>query len=340
MVIPDATEIPEVTVVIPSHNRLGYLKDALASVAAQRRPVARVIVVDDGSSDGTAEWLAGEWLAGPGGAAGRVLRQEPARGGSAARNAGLAGCDTPFVLFLDDDDVLRPGAIAALAAALAAARPDVAGAAGKYCRFGALSEVARDLHPRFGVTVTVWREELFGWNMPPGALLWRTEVVRRIGGWDSSLPRCEDRDLNLRAYPRRFVLVPDAVLDYRVHEGQQPGSAQVDIDRSVLARFIESLPSGDRRTAEAIIDARRHLDEGLERYTAGDFRAAVPHLLSVLRRAPTLGTSPVLGPWLIGLVAKAGVGAAIPRLAAAAVQGAVRRRRPAAPASPEQDPMA
>ncbi len=268
--------------------------------------MAGVIVVDDGSTDGTAEWLVG--------APYRVLRQEPARGGSAARNAGLALCDTPFVLFLDDDDVLRPGAVDVLATALAAARPDVAGAAGAFRRFGASRQgTGRDLHPRIRLTVPVWREELFGWNMPPAAVLWRTEVVRGIGGWDASLPRGEDRDLNLRAYPRPFVLVPDDVMDYRVHAGQPPGSAQLDVDRLVLDRFVRSLPPADRPTGESIVAARRQFDEALARYQARDFRAALPQLLAVLRRAPALCSSPVLGPWLLGLVAKAAFGIGTPR---------------------------
>ncbi len=328
------TPVSDVTVVIPTHNRLTYLQEALASVSAQRAPVAQVIVVDDGSSDGTADWLAAK-----GEASWRVLRQAPSRGGSAARNAGLAACDTPFVLFLDDDDVLRPDAVGVLANALAA-HPEAAGAAGAYRRFGTLPEAARDLHPRFRLTVPVWREELFGWNMPPAALLWRSEVVRQIGGFDPSLPRGEDRDLNLRAYPRCFVLVPDTVMDYRVHTGQSPGAAQVEIDRAVLSRFVARLPPRDRRVAQGILDAHASFDEGLARYVAGDFRAALPRLVATLRRAPALCSSPVLGPWLLALVAKAAVGAVTPRPGAAWVQGALRRRRPPAPCSPEEDPMA
>lgn len=332
-----------VTVVIPTRNRLEYLKEALASVGRQGGAVTEVIVVDDSSSDGTADWLTGEgadaWPARAADLRWRVLRQPSAQERSAARNAGLAMCETPFVLFLDDDDVLRPGVVGAWATALAD-RPRAAGCVGRYRRFGSLPEAARDLHPRWPVTVPLWREELLGWNVPPSALLWRTDVVRDVGGWNESLAYCEDRELNLRAYPRPFAFVPGLVVEYRVHPGQTPGSDQAELVRSVQARFVRSLPPRDRSVGEAVLEASDHLDRGLALYVAGDFRAAWPHLVSTVRRAPVLCRSPVVAPWLVGLVGKATVGAAVPRRAAMSVQRALRRRRPPAPASPEKNPMA
>ncbi|MGQ0615830.1 MAG: glycosyltransferase family 2 protein [Acidimicrobiia bacterium] len=309
------------TVVIPTHDRVGYLAEAVASALDQDDAVSEVVVVDDGSVDGTGDWLRS--MPDP---RLRWQRVEVAGGGSAARNLALADCRTPFVLFLDDDDRLRPGVLRRLAAALDA-RPRAAGAAGAFVRFGSLTGPARDLHPRVPMTVPVWREELFGWNMPPAVLLWRRSVVAAIGGFDATLRRCEDRDLNLRAYPRPFALVPVVAADYRVHPAQVRTDQEADTHRLVVERFVAGLPERHRGAGQAVLDARRHFDAGLERYVAGDFKAGARHLAATVRRAPALAASPILGPWLTGLVAKTAVGAVLPSATAAMLQQRVRARR-------------
>ncbi|HWG72588.1 MAG TPA: glycosyltransferase family 2 protein [Acidimicrobiales bacterium] len=308
-----------ITVVIPTHNRVGYLREAVASVMAQRLPPASVLIVNDASSDSTGEWL--ETLRNP---LIRSWRLEPGQGGSAARNIGLGHVETPLVLFLDDDDLLRPDALATLAAAMTA-NPTAAGAAGAFARFGASSGPVRNLHPRVRLNRPVWRELLFGWNMPPSALLWRTSVVRELRGWDEALRRCEDRDINLRAYPRPFALVPNLVMDYRVHPAQVPGADHAHVNRVVLARFVESLRGPDRRVGEAILAVREDFDAAVERYRQGDYASAIP----VFRRAITGGTtflsSPVLGPWMVALFLKASGMRRLPPGWGPAAQGLARR---------------
>jgi hypothetical protein len=117
-------------------------------------------------------------------------------------------------------------------------------------------------HPRLPISVTLWREQMFSWNLTPGTSLWRTSAVRDGAGWDESLARCEDLEFNLRLSRHRVALIPALVLQYRVHAGQ--------------------------------VDA------------AG--------LTTMFRTAPYLARSPVLAPWLLGLLAKALVSAGAPRL--------------------------
>src|SRR3989442_6588896 len=94
-----------VSVVIPTYNRRERLDRVLAALDEQRGDERfDVVVVDDGSNDGTAEGLAGrtfEFRL-------RVVRQEK-QGPAAARNAGLALVESPLVLFIDDDLVPSPG---------------------------------------------------------------------------------------------------------------------------------------------------------------------------------------------------------------------------------------
>ncbi|HEV8632186.1 MAG TPA: glycosyltransferase [Thermoanaerobaculia bacterium] len=105
--------MPALSVVIPTHERLEVLPEVLAALAAQQdAPELEVVVVDDGSRDGTAAFLAGYGGALPL----TVLRQEN-RGPAAARNAGVAAARSPLVAFLGDDTVPEPGWAAAHAAA-------------------------------------------------------------------------------------------------------------------------------------------------------------------------------------------------------------------------------
>ncbi|MFE3887517.1 glycosyltransferase family 2 protein [Streptomyces lydicus] len=110
---PDATVTPTVSVIVPVHNTRRYLDRSLGSVFAQtldRRRI-EVIAVDDGSTDGSAEWLEEQ--------AGlhphlTVLRQEASGGAGKPRNTGLDRATGDYVFFLDSDDRLAPGALARL----------------------------------------------------------------------------------------------------------------------------------------------------------------------------------------------------------------------------------
>ncbi|HXU44563.1 MAG TPA: glycosyltransferase [Thermoanaerobaculia bacterium] len=98
---------------IPTHNRMDVLPEVLAAVEAQvGAPELEVVVVDDGSSDGTAEFLAGRSHKVPL----RVLRQDNS-GPAGARNAGVAAAVGGWVAFLGDDTVPAPGWLAAHARA-------------------------------------------------------------------------------------------------------------------------------------------------------------------------------------------------------------------------------
>ena len=95
---------PLLSVVIPTWNRARLVRDAILSALAQLEDEAEVIVVDDASTDSTAELLEGEF-----GDRIRLLRLEHRRGPGGARNAGARLARGEFVGFLDSDDVWLPG---------------------------------------------------------------------------------------------------------------------------------------------------------------------------------------------------------------------------------------
>ena len=111
MQLPELTA-PTFSVVICNHNYAAFLGESIASALAQA-PRCQVVVVDDGSTDGSRELLA---TADP-----RVeVVLQPAAGQLAAYASGFARCTGSVVFFLDADDALRPGALAAIAARFSA----------------------------------------------------------------------------------------------------------------------------------------------------------------------------------------------------------------------------
>lgn len=100
---------PRLSVIIPTLNCLPYLPAAIGSVRRQAVGSVEIIVVDDGSQDGTPEWLAAEALRDP--SIRPVYRDGLDRGPAAARNAAVAVARAPILAFLDADDTWQPGAL-------------------------------------------------------------------------------------------------------------------------------------------------------------------------------------------------------------------------------------
>ncbi len=92
---------PTVAVIIPTYNRAHCVGEAIQSVIDQTVPADEIIVIDDGSTDSTADVLAGL------GEADTVIRQ-PNTGVSAARNAGIKHASSEWISFLNSDDIWYP----------------------------------------------------------------------------------------------------------------------------------------------------------------------------------------------------------------------------------------
>lgn len=177
------------TVIIPCFNVAEYVGECLASVLEQGAAVHAVHCVDNGSSDGTIQAIDAWSRANPGL---RVITEhEPRRGASSARNHPLPRVETEWVQFLDADDLLLPGKIAAQLAA--AADADVLYESAVY---RSLDGSERMKVPDADVEVGLVAGNLGN----TCANLWRTEALRAVSGWDPGLASSQEYDLMLRLY--------------------------------------------------------------------------------------------------------------------------------------------
>jgi glycosyltransferase involved in cell wall biosynthesis len=201
---------PEATVVIPTRNRWPLLQGALRSALGQEGVTVEVIVVDDGSDDGSADHLAR--LPDP---RLRVLLNDRRRGPSAARNRGLAEARGRWVAFLDDDDVWSP---ANLRAQIDAA--EAKGAGFSYARMVLLDGRRRHLEVLPLVPPESLRGQLRRLNAigAPSGVVVRTDVARAVGGFDEELSMFADWDLWLRLSDRESAAAcPEVLVGYTQH---------------------------------------------------------------------------------------------------------------------------
>jgi glycosyltransferase involved in cell wall biosynthesis len=191
---------PRFTVVVPTRDRAALLPVALDSVVAQTDRDWELVVVDDGSSDGTATVVASYRDTG---APITYVRREGG-GVSAARNAGVAAANGEYLVFLDDDDELLPGALGALRAAIDARQGALV--LGGWVQVSADRRTWRTRVPRA-------TESNFRGAFLPGAFALRTDVFRATGGYDEQLRFGENSALawRVRAHLDRSGERVDAV---------------------------------------------------------------------------------------------------------------------------------
>jgi glycosyltransferase involved in cell wall biosynthesis len=193
---------PLVSVVIPAFNAEAFVAEAIESVLAQDYDPIEVIVVDDGSADGTAAVASGYPV--------RVITQENG-GQAAARNAGVAAAKGTFVSFLDSDDLWLPSKLSTEVAHLS-----------EHPELGyVLVRMQRSLMPGAPWppgTPAHWFDESQPGTLPSGGLV-RRAVLDRIGPFDTSFHHGSDTEWQARATDAgvRWELLPDVLSQYRIH---------------------------------------------------------------------------------------------------------------------------
>jgi len=235
---------PLVTVVVPTFNAGQLLLETLESVRSQTVQDVEVIVVDDGSTDGTPDLVRRERPEV------RVIEQ-PNGGVSRARNRGLAETRTPFVCFLDQDDVWHPLQLERQLACFEA-HPEAVAVATPYWFWHPDTNASYRLEPwpddqgreKLVCGFDGWTYHQFlrdCWALTSATLL-RAESVRAAGGFDETLPYSEDWDLWLRLARRQpFLQLAWPPVRYRQHPDQ--GSRKVrqrDYRSELLQRVAAS----------------------------------------------------------------------------------------------------
>jgi glycosyltransferase involved in cell wall biosynthesis len=284
---------PLVSVVIPTCERLPLLRQAIRSVQEQTFADLEIVVVDDASRDGTSDWLEAEHEPRM-----RSIRRTVRGGRLGACAAGLAEATGEFVMFLDDDDRLRPDALDVLVQPLRE-NPDAVAAVGAKWRYRDWGDGVRIHHVRRRHVGIVWPELLFGWSPVSGQLLFRTAAVRAAGGFPDEHPIVDDRWLCLRvARLGPMVLEPRVVLDYRVHDGPSRPADIVARREAVWAAFVSLLPRDERERGIRIRAAAASAERGDDALRSRMHRAALAHYVRACRQSPELCVSPLVGPQL------------------------------------------
>jgi glycosyltransferase involved in cell wall biosynthesis len=241
--------MPLVSVIIPTYNRAELVQEALASVEAQTFRDFEILVVDDGSTDDTAEALAS--LKGI-----RVLRHDCRRGVAAARNLGIAEARGEWLAFLDSDDLWLTDKLARQMAYLKD-RPDLLLCQTDEVWVRNRIKVNKPVSHR-KVAGKIFLPSLERCMISPSAVVLHRRLLSDHGGFDEEMPAAEDYDLWLRLtwrYQVGLVEVP-LVVKRGGHEDQLSGQWGIDRFRiRALARMIEEagLPGNYRDAARRML---------------------------------------------------------------------------------------
>ena len=180
---------PEVSVIIPAYNRRAMLLEAIDSVLAQSASAFELIVIDDGSTDGTFEHLA--QLAKPI----RIERIDH-RGPAAARNHGVAIARAPLIAFLDSDDLWSPTKLECQLAFMRANHRCAISQTGEiWIRNGRRVNPGTRHRKRAG---DIFIDSLRTCLISMSAAMLRIDLFRSLGGFDELMTAAEDYDLWLR----------------------------------------------------------------------------------------------------------------------------------------------
>lgn len=252
-----------VSVIVPTYNRSSVLSRALRSILAQTRPANQIIVVDDGSTDGTADRITRGFPQ-------IDLLQQENRGVSAARNRGILASRGEWIALLDSDDEWRPQKLERQLAELQG-QP-----AYRVCH-------TDEIWIRRGRRVNPGRRHAKhgGWifqrclplcAISPSTVLIHRTIFDEVGLFDEELPACEDYDLWLRICARYPVLLVEEplVVKHGGH-GDQLSRQIAAMDRfriRAIERVLqnEALAEEDRRAAvQVLLDKMKIYIAGAEK---------------------------------------------------------------------------
>lgn len=252
---------PLVSVVIPNYNYAQYLPHALNSVLAQTYPQVEIIVVDDGSTDGSDVVLCQyneriRWF------------QHQRKGVSVARNRGVQESHGQLVAFLDADDVWLPTKLEKQVEKFLS-DPDLGLV---HCGWEAIDKMGAALDSHLDGLEGWVAKELLLLRRPTvlivgsGAVVTR-DVFEEIGGFDPRLSTSADWDFSYRvAIGRRVGFVPEVLVQYRLHDTNMHSNIRL-MEHDTRIAFSKAFNSADKETQRL----RRRSYGNLHMMLAGSF---------------------------------------------------------------------
>jgi glycosyltransferase involved in cell wall biosynthesis len=233
---------PRVSVIMPTFNRRQQLPHAIDSVLRQSRPVDELVVVDDGSTDGTFEWLSeiSAQTQHP-----RIVALRQKNGGpAAARNAGIQMASGELIAFLDDDDTWHPDKMQRQLLVMQA-MPELV-----------LLGCASDTLKMWGGSRVV---DIGEWSLvcrnrfPTSSIVARRDVLIASGSFPEDMRHCEDYALWLRiVVGRKCAFLNDVLVSY---SGGKPG-----FGHSGLSADVDALHAGE---LDALARWRKECNPGM-----------------------------------------------------------------------------
>jgi glycosyltransferase involved in cell wall biosynthesis len=237
-----------ISAIIPVYNGRKYLNAAIDSVLNQTRAPCELIVVDDGSTDGSCDSLQNFEQRNC-----RIpirLICRPNGGQSAARNTAAASAKGDFLAFLDQDDLWYPHHLESLASLLAGMRKpgwvysdlDQIDAQGLMVARRFIG--ARGNHPKTLLSDMV-AQDMF---IVPTASLVNREAFEAVGGFDERLSGYEDDDLFLRMFRNGCddFFLPEATAQWRCHTGSASTTQRMTFSRRIYVRKLMEMFPDDR----------------------------------------------------------------------------------------------
>ena len=249
-----------IAVIIPTFDRQHFLGRAIDSVLSQTRPAHEVIVIDDGSTDGTVPWLKKEYPT-------VKLIEQTNQGVSAARNAGIQQAQSEWIALLDSDDEWFPEKLERQVKELQK-YPEIL-----FCH-------TDEIWIRKGVRVNPMKKhQKFGGmifskcldicRISPSSALFSRTLLDDVGWFDETLPICEDYDLWLRItakFPILFINDP-LIIKYGGHRDQL--SRSVDGIEQYRITALEKILKGPNLTKTDRSAAVQMLIKKLNIYLTG-----------------------------------------------------------------------
>ena len=231
-----------VSIVIPCYNAQDFVAETIESALGQDYPDVEVVVVDDGSTDGSTRVLESfadriRWESGPN------------RGACAARNRGLQLATGNYIQFVDADDVLMSDKLTTQMPFVMQHSDSLVFCAGEFMH-GKTHHPHHNRKDDFSDSLIY----MLRGGLPTPAPIHRREWIEQCGGWDESLPCAQERDLHLRiaAFGIPFLRIPDVL--YRVRPVEDSVSSSMvrvlNQHAGTVEKVLKILQSADRLTAQ------------------------------------------------------------------------------------------